>query len=105
MTMQTPQVDPYLVNLVTQLQAMQTAVSEIKDRTRRTETRLTTFLNAQGHDTKVTRPRFDYTTVSLYAASPESSVRELLEAIPLDMRENEVAIRLGGEVIGYLRRI
>jgi hypothetical protein len=94
--------DPYVIGILNQLNE---GVKEVRDRARRTETRLTTFLNSQGHDTKVTRPRFDPVGMAIFIPSPDSAVRDLLDSIPADMRENEVAVKLGNEVIGYIRRI
>lgn len=93
--------DPYIVNAVNQINDR---LKEVQDRARRTETRLTTFLNSQGHDTKVTRPRFDPIGMSIFIPSPECSVREIIDAVPDDMREIEIAVRLGGDTIGFIRR-
>jgi hypothetical protein len=94
--------DPYIVSIVNQINDR---LKEVQDRARRTETRLTTYLNSQGHDTRVTRPRFDPIGMAVFVPSPDCSTRDVIESIPDDMRESEIAVKIGNEVIGYVRRV
>ena len=57
-------------------------LTEVADRTRRMETRLTKFLQVQGFDVQSTKPRFDAVAGMLHVPSLASSIADCLNAIP-----------------------
>ena len=57
-----------------------TAISEILDRTRRIETRLTRFMEDQGFDTQVRRPVWNNGVINV--PSPATSLKDCLAVIP-----------------------
>jgi hypothetical protein len=79
-------------------------MSEVRDRARRTETRLTRYLETRGFDPKVTRPRFDQGTNTVHLPSPECSLREVIDAVPPLLRSKVMAVNLmvGSDLIGTL---
>lgn len=70
-------------------------MTEVVDRMRRVETRITAFLEAQGFDTGVRRPR--WADGDILVPSAQSSLQDILNTIPEDWPENEV-------VYVYLKR-
>ena len=72
---------------------------EILDRLVRTETRLTKYMEAQGFDTKVQRPRWDKhaSTFAVFIPSEAVSLKEILAVIPDKYRGQQVEIYLEGQ--------
>lgn len=56
--------------------------SEVLDRVRRIETRLTMFLEASGFDTKVRRPLWDGTRRRVIVPNPSTPLKDCVAAIP-----------------------
>lgn len=76
-------------------------VTEIVDRCRRMETRLTKFLEAQGFDTGTRRPYWKDGTVVIPSA--DTSMRQILETIPRDwLRDEEVYVSVKGDVVASI---
>lgn len=55
-------------------------LTELRDRMRRVETRITKFLESQGFDTGTKRPRWDRGVIHI--PSPQTGMKDILEAIP-----------------------
>jgi hypothetical protein len=65
------------------------ALQEIMDRTRRIETRLTRFMEAQGFDTQVQRPQWlppqeAGAAGAILLPTPATSLRDCLDVVPGD---------------------
>lgn len=71
-------------------------LSEVLDRSRRIETRLTGFLEAQGFDTRVRRPVFK--DGALHVQSPGVSLNECIAAIPTWHTEDTQVLCNGEEL-------
>ena len=83
---------------------MNADTKEIRDRVRRIETRLTTFLVAQGVDTGAQKPRFEPhpgQRAYLHLPSRHTSIEECRAAIP-DTYFGAVTLLIGGEELGTL---
>ncbi len=79
-------------------------VSEVRDRTRRTETRLTRYLESIGFGTKATKPWYDATMRAVQVPSPDCSLKDVMDAIPPEDDPSRVAVRVGNDVIAYITR-
>lgn len=77
-------------------------ISEVKDRCRRIETRLTRFLEAQGFDTQRKMPTLRGNVVSI--PSMECSIADILSVIPSPRVPgyDSVVIVHKGETVGVL---
>ncbi len=64
---------------------MQDLLKDVADRTRRIETRLVKYLEAQGHDTGAKRPVYRQGEVII--PSMACSIKDILEAIPQDIQD------------------
>lgn len=73
---------------------------EVLDRCRRIETRLTSYLEAQGHPVRTEKPTFANDRVSI--PSRDVSLRDILLSIPAGVGDTEVEIRLGADTVAYL---
>lgn len=69
-------------------------IQEILDRTRRTETRLTKYLIAQGFETPTEMPEFREGIVSI--PSPHTSLKQIIDTIPETWRE-PVKVYIGSQ--------
>lgn len=82
-----PQVDPLI---------------EVRDRTRRIETRLTSLILTLGGETEAQKPAFGMNTLNGCAAvrlpSIHSSMKEILDAIPPD-HQAPVEVYIGEELV------
>jgi hypothetical protein len=76
-------------------------LSEVLDRSRRIETRLTGFLEAQGYDTRVRRPVFK--DGELHVQSAGISLSECMAALP-EWHRDETAVVFNGEVLCWIAR-
>lgn len=83
------------------LAAVEQHVSEVRDRSRRTETRLTRYLESIGFGTKVTKPWYDTTMHTVQVPSPECPLKDIVEAMPTADAHHRVVVKVGNEVIGY----
>lgn len=72
------------------------AISEILDRCRRIESRLTSFINKAGFTTKAKKPTWDGRDMSVTIPSREVSLDEVLAAIP-DGITDDVAVVFAGK--------
>lgn len=73
-------------------------LSEILDRTRRIETRLTKLIESQGIDSGTKKPRWDGETIHL--ASLEISLKELITLVPASHRHGaEVQVERKGKLV------
>jgi hypothetical protein len=61
---------------------MEHDVLEIKDRLRRVETRLTNYLEAQGHNTGAVKPEWVGQGRAIHLPSLKSNLRDILKVIP-----------------------
>lgn len=79
-------------------------MAEVRDRARRTETRLTRYIQSQGVDTGAMRPRFDPVTGTVHMPSPDSTVRDVIACVPPLMRASTTTVNLmvGGDLYGTL---
>jgi hypothetical protein len=67
------------------------SISEVLDRTRRIETRLTRFMEAQGFDTQVRRPTWNNGVIKV--PSPETSLKDCMAVIPKNWnRDDPIAV-------------
>jgi hypothetical protein len=73
---------------------MHTSLTEVRDRARRTETRLTRFIEQSGFDAKVTRARYDPLSSTVYLPSPDCSLRETIDAVPANLRVSTLTINV-----------
>lgn len=73
----------------------QEPLSEILSRTRRIETRLTAFIESQGVQTKGQKP--EYLHGRLQIPTPNCSIKECLDAIPAEARNQTVHVYVGSE--------
>jgi hypothetical protein len=71
---------------------------EVLDRLRRIETRVTRFLETQGFDTQVQRPKWDEATHTLYIPSMGVSLRDILLAIP-PQRSQLILVKHKGDLV------
>lgn len=76
-------------------------ISEILDRSRRIETRLVSFLEAQGFDTRVRRPLFKDGCV--HVQSPATSINEIMAVVP-DWHNENTPVMLKDEIICWVIR-
>lgn len=75
-------------------------VREIKDRSRRMETRLTRFLEVQGFDTKTRKPVWTFGEVAI--PSMECSIKDILDAVPKDWnKDDDILITHQGAPIAF----
>jgi hypothetical protein len=75
---------------------------EVWQRMRRTETRLTKFLETQGFDTQVSRARWDgLDGGALIIPSRDITLRECLDAIPHE-QEEDVPVYIGDDLVCWL---
>ena len=79
-------------------------ISEVKDRCRRIETRLTRFLEAQGFDTQRKMPTLRGNEVSI--PSMECSLADILSVMPPPpaLGHNSVVVTHKGETVAVLSR-
>ena len=79
---------------------------EIRDRTKRIETRLTQTMVAQGIPTRAQQPEFfpgsAVRNPYVLIPSPHTSIKEVVDSIPENCNE-EVGIYLKGEAVARLR--
>lgn len=74
---------------------------ELLDRTRRIETRLTTFLVSQGFEVHATMPVWSNGVITI--PSMGCSIRDIMKAIPEDWcSEDDVAVTHRGDAIAYI---
>jgi hypothetical protein len=70
---------------------MSPELKEVVDRTRRIETRLTKYLEAQGFETQAQRPLWKDGTV--HVPSPACSIKDILAVVPNEWdREAEIEV-------------
>ena len=74
--------------------SMHSTLTEVRDRARRTETRLTRFIEQSGYDAQVTRSRYDPLTSTVYIPSPDCSIREAIDAVPPNLRVSTLTVNL-----------
>lgn len=74
------------------------AIAEILDRSRRIESRLTSFILKSGFSTKATRPEWNAADVSVTVPSKEVALDEVLCAIPGHITD-DVAVVFAGKTI------
>lgn len=96
--------DMTTTEIVILLSNMRDDLQEVRDRARRTETRLTRYLEHQGVDTKATKPRFDHQTHTVHMPSPDCSVRDAMAAVPPLIRTRVLTVNLmvGSDLIGTM---
>jgi hypothetical protein len=76
----------------------QADLKEIKDRLRRTETRVTKWLESQGFETGVQRPHWEAGKIEVPSSS--CSIKDLLSAIPETWDgESEIVVRVKGDYL------
>ena len=78
-------------------------IMEIRDRARRTETRLTMMMESQGIPTRVVRPSWRDSSW-VWVPSHSTSIGDILSVIPKDWNpDDEVVVKLStGELCGIL---
>lgn len=76
-----------------------TQLDEIVDRVRRTETRLTKYMEAQGFDTQVARALWVPDPGYVLVPSPAVAIREVISAIPADYAGLTVGVKVGSELL------
>ena len=78
-------------------------VNEIRDRTRRIETRVTRYMADQGFDTQTRKPKFDRANMALELPSPSIAVNACIDAIPDDIKPGVlVDLYVGEDYIGAI---
>lgn len=76
-------------------------LTEVLDRTRRIETRLTKFMEASGFDTKVRRP--EWRGDGIHVPSPSTSIKDCLSVIPRDHDGSLIAVYHKDELLLIIR--
>ena len=76
-----------------------TQLDEIVDRVRRTETRLTKFMEAQGFDTQVARALWVPDPGYVLVPSPAIAIQEVIAVIPSDYAGLMVGVKVGSELL------
>lgn len=96
--------DPSLTEAMVILANLRDDMAEVRDRARRTETRLTRFIQSQGIDPGVTRPRYDPHTSTVHMPSPDCAVKDVIAAIPPLLRTKVLTVNLmvGTDLIGTM---
>ena len=74
------------------------AIAETLDRSRRIESRLTSFIRKAGFMTPATKPIWDSTDYSVTVPSKEIALDEVLNAIPAHATEN-IAVVFAGKTL------
>lgn len=74
-------------------------ITEMLDRTRRIETRLTSFMEAQGYDTGIKRANWRAKDGTVVIPSPAVALKEMLAAIPPSWT-GDIIIEHKGERLG-----
>ena len=66
-------------------------LTEIQQRLRRVETRLTRYMEAQGFETQVQKPRFESrgTRGVIYVGTPNVTTKELVACVPPDWHADD----------------
>ena len=72
-------------------------LTEVLDRTRRIETRLTKYMEATGFDTKVRRPTFANGIINV--PTPATSLKDCLSVIPHDWRTPVTVIHKSDKLV------
>lgn len=76
-------------------------LTEIRQRMRRVETRLTRYMEAQGFETQTQKPVWDGTSVVV--STPNVSMKEVLAVVPPDWHETVSIIHDGAVMMRFKR--
>lgn len=74
--------------------AVEQIVGEVKDRSRRIETRLTRYIEAQGFETGATKPVFNTDDHAVQVPSLDASLRSIFASIPDEAAASDDPVRL-----------
>lgn len=75
---------------------------EVKDRLRRMETRLVTLCTNLGYETVRKKPTTTWPGCEVLIPSAETSIADILEAIPVEHRNNTFRIKHKGQVLALI---
>lgn len=76
-------------------------LKEVLQRVRRLETRVTMYLESQGFDTQVQRPKWDADRKTVALPSRATSLKDILAVIPKDTK-GEIDLEFETEVLATL---
>jgi len=78
-------------------------IKEILDRTRRLETRLTSFMQSQGFDVRTEKPVFSTYDFTLTIPSMRTQLQDIIDAVPSEvMLTEEIEVIHKGEVVAMI---